>query len=147
MKFTIIQNKKESQRLAFVKGLKELTGLGLKEAKDLADDLNYNFDRMGTSKKTIELGGADVLKKIRDFQIYVKENCSGMYNSLGTEHAREMKMLMLGIGEKEHYVDFISDTINACDDSNELIKEILNELPKEKLNDILIKINNRLNIN
>jgi len=56
-------------------------------------------------------------------------------------------MLMLGIGEKEHYVDFISDIITICDDSNEIIKEVLNELPKEKLNDILNKINNRLNIN
>lgn len=147
MKFTIVQNNKESQRLAFVKALKDLTGLGLKESKDLADDLNYTFDRMGVSRKTIELSGADVLKKIKDFQIAIKENCSGSYNSLGTEHSREMKMLMLGIGEKEHYVDFISDIITICDDSNEIIKEVLNELPKEKLNDILNKINNRLNIN
>jgi hypothetical protein len=58
----------------------------------------------------------------------------------GVEFDREYKLLTLGLGEQEDYVDFISQNLNYFTNQQEAIKLILTKLSKEDL----IEITNKL---
>lgn len=83
------------------------------------------------------------LALVNSFVSSLKDIGVNAYINGGVQFEREFKMLSLGIGEKEDYVDFISEYIksmpyveNILDivlsslDKNELI-EIVNEIKKE----------------
>jgi large subunit ribosomal protein L7/L12 len=64
--FTVVLKEAGASKLAVVKAVKELTGLGLKEAKDLVDGVPSNIkegvakDEAEGLKKSLEEAGAEV---------------------------------------------------------------------------------------
>jgi hypothetical protein len=124
---------KTPSKLAFVKLIKEVGGLGLKEAKDIADTFDYDIN------KTVEF---EILtsKSIDQFRKDLKEIGGQYLVNGGVEFDREYKLLTLGLGEQEDYVDFISQNLNYFTNQQEAIKLILTKLSKEDL----IEITNKL---
>jgi hypothetical protein len=124
-KLRITQNRTEQNRLAFVKALKDVSGFGLKEAKDVSDSLHYKFKgdpvtteitldgEWGNKPKTSD----DITK----FRKALNEVCTGSYTvNGGAEWERETKLLSLGIGSDSDYVNSISNIVIF----NKLIEEI-----------------------
>lgn len=127
---------KTPSKLAFVKLIKEVSGLGLKDSKDIADTFDYDIN------KTVEF---EILtsKSIDQFRKDLKD-MGGQYLVNGdVEFDREYKLLTLGLGEQEDYVDFISENLNYFTNQQEAIKIILTKLSKEDL----IEITNKLDYN
>ena len=124
---------KTPSRLAFVKLIKDVSGLGLKESKDISDTFDYDIN------KTVEF---EILtsKSIDQFRKDL-ELIGGQYLvNGGVEFDREYKLLTLGLGEQKDYVDFISENLNYFTNQQEAIKIILTKLSKEDL----IEITNKL---
>lgn len=124
---------KTPSKLAFVKLIKQVSGLGLRESKDIADTFDYDIN------KTVEF---EILtsKSIDQFRKDLKD-MGGQYLVNGdVEFDREYKLLTLGLGEQEDYVDFISENLNYFTNQQEAIKAILTKLSKEDL----IEITNKL---
>jgi translation elongation factor EF-Ts len=124
---------KTPSKLAFVKLLKEVTGYGLKESKDIADTFDYDIN------KVVEF---EILrdKSIDQFRKDLREIGGQYLVNGGVEFDREYKLLTLGLGEQEDYVDFISQNLNYFTNQQEAIKLILTKLSKEDL----IEITNKL---
>lgn len=149
-KIKITQNRPESSRLAFVKALKDVSGLGLKEAKDLADTLHHGF---GTGSKTIEISigvnngytkpSPKTIKDIKDFIKYLNENCSGDYTvGGGIAFERESKLLSLGMGSDADYISFISKVMmeKSRTEIEEFMSSIMSNVNREDLQKIFNKL-------
>lgn len=139
-----------AEKLAFVKLIKDCSGLGLKEAKDLCDDLHryphivrempirdwesYDYT---TGKSTPAT--TDYRKK---FATEIK-NISGKFIvNGGVQWERNVKMLKLGIADKSDYIDFMKDCIlNKFDNSEDILTFVLDKLSKEDLQEIFNKAN------
>jgi hypothetical protein len=124
---------KTPSKLAFVKLLKEVTGYGLKESKDIADTFDYDINRVVEFKILRD-------KSIDQFRKDLREIGGQYLVNGGVEFDREYKLLTLGLGEQEDYVDFISQNLNYFTNQQEAIKLILTKLSKEDL----IEITNKL---
>jgi hypothetical protein len=120
-------------KLAFIKLIKEVSGLGLKESKDIADIFDYNIN------KTVEFEMSRD-KSIEQFKKDLKDIGGQYLVNGGVEFDREYKLLILGLGEQEDYIDFISDNLNYFTNQEEAIKFILAKLSKEDL----IELTNKL---
>ena len=125
---------KTPSKLAFVKLIKEVSGLGLIESKDIADTFDYDIN------KVVEF---EILtsKSIDQFRKDLKDMGGQYLVNGGVEFDREYKLLTLGLGEEEDYIDFISENLNYFTNQQEAIKAILTKLSKEDL----IEITNKLN--
>ena len=124
---------KTPSKLAFVKLIKEVSGLGLKESKDIVDTFDYDIN------KTVEFEiPRDI--SIDQFRKDLKDIGGQYLVNGGLEFEREYKLLTLGLGEQEDYVDFISENLNYFTNQEEAIKAILTKLSKEDL----IEITNKL---
>lgn len=132
-KISIGITSKVPSRLLFVKTIKEATGLGLREAKDICD---YLCDNMG-KYKIIE-----ILPRVKfgideeDTYSYLSRKlpeCGGeiLLNG-GIEWQRDVTILKLGMGETQEYVDILSDNIMNFR-NQKLLKKILAEIEKDKL--------------
>ena len=119
--------------MAFVKLIKEVSGLGLKESKDIADTFDYDIN------KTVEFEMSRD-KSIEQFRKDLKDIGGQYLVNGGVEFDREYKLLTLGLGEQEDYIDFISDNLNYFTNQEEAIKFILAKLSKEDL----IELTNKL---
>lgn len=147
MKVRIAITEKIESKLRFVKIIKSVTGLGLREAKDIVDhlcdnqkktveiDINKNFeleDWNSTSKKTF------------DSLSYLKEeikHCGGKILINGGEQwHREYKMLSIGVGELDDYHSFLKDYILINPD---FMKNILEKIKKEELQQLISEIENK----
>ena len=145
MRIRIIQNKHENHKLQFVKSLKSLTGLGLKEAKWICDDLNRAFDN-GRETKVISSVKSSVdievssLQKLEEFKEDIK-NCSGDYSFITKEWDREIKLVSL-VGNREDYINLIYGFYNEVHALSQIdfIKEILDILTEDQLKQILLNI-------
>ena len=124
---------KTPSKLVLVKLIKELSGLGLKESKDIADSFDYDIN------KTVEFE-IPTSKSIDQFRRDLKDMGGQYLINGGVEFDREYKLLTLGLGEQEDYVDFISENLNYFTNQQEAIKIILTKLSKEDL----IEITNKL---
>jgi len=137
-------------KLAFVKLIKECSGLGLKESKDLCDDLhNYpiivrempirdwkDYD-YSTGKSTPAT--TDYRKK---FTTEIKDVGGRFIVNGGVQWERNVKMLSLGIGDKTDYAEFMKDYIlNKFDNSEDILTFVLDKLSKEDLQEIFNKTN------
>ena len=139
-----------TQKLAFVKLIKECSGLGLKEAKDLCDDLHnhphivrempirdwesYDYT---TSKSTPAI--TDFRKK---FITEIKNVGGRFVVNGGVQWDRNVKMLKLGISDKSDYTEFMKDYIlNKFDNSEDILTFVLDKLSKEDLQEIFNKTN------
>lgn len=142
--------KPATQKLAFVKLIKECSGLGLKEAKDLCDDLHkypevvrempirdwedYDYT---TGKTTPAI--TDFRKK---FTTEIKNIDGKFIVNGGIQWERDVKMLQLGIAEKSDYTEFMKDYIlNKFDNSEDLLTFVLDKFSKEDLQELFNKTN------
>jgi hypothetical protein len=140
MKIRLSTTEKVTSKLMFVKILKNVTGLGLKESKDIVDYLCENprvSKDIDIKKDFIDYDGS-VINSVR----YLREelpNCGGniLFNG-GVEYERELKMLSLGIGDKDDYYSFLMDYIDI---NKEFIINILSKLEKEDLQKLIKEIN------
>lgn len=124
---------KTPSKLAFVKLIKEVSGLGLRESKDIADTFDYDINKTADFEILTS-------KSIDQFRKDLSQ-VGGQYLVNGSvEFDREYKLLTLGLGEQEDYVDFISENLNYFTNQQEAIKIILTKLSKEDL----IEITNKL---
>lgn len=132
---------KTPSKLAFVKLIKQVSGLGLKESKDIVDTLHH--ERCGIFdydiNKTVEF---EILKDISidQFRKDLKEIGGQYLVNGGLEFEREYKLLTLGLGEQEDYVDFISENLNYFANQEDTIKFILSKLTKEDLIELTKKL-------
>ena len=133
-------------KLQFVKNIKELLGLGLKDSKDIVDNIcNMPF-------KSVELeipmnkSISDVKKLLDDLSwtSISRDDEISFYNyeiNGGLQWQREANMLKLGIGSREDYLDFIKQSIQTnFGNSEKLITFVLNKLSDEQLHETLEKI-------
>jgi hypothetical protein len=139
MKIRLTVVEKIESKLKFVKLLKDVSGLGLKEAKDIAD---YLCENIGKSKEL------DINSEFKDSSgnmidsIYYLNNelpyCGGriLLNG-GKEWQREFKMLSLGIGESEDYSYFIKEYLST---NREFLDNVLSKLKKEDLQKLINEI-------
>lgn len=128
---------KTPSKLAFVKLIKEVSGLGLKESKDIADTFDNDINR------PVEF---EILtsKSIDQFRKNLKDIGGQYLINGGLEFDREYKLLTLGLGEQEDYVDFISSNLNYFSNKEDTIKLILNKLSKEDLIEITNKLDYKI---
>ena len=124
---------KTPSKLAFVKLIKQVSGLGLKESKDIADTFDYDINKTVEFEIPREISIEQFRKDLNDV--------GGQYIvNGGLEFEREYKLLTLGLGEQEDYVDFISENLNYFTNQHDTIKFILSKLTKEDL----IELTNKL---
>ena len=92
-----------------VKAVKDATGLGLREAKDICDNLIDSFNHGFSSECQLVLKQGDNPRLIEDKLRLALSKCSGGYEVLGRQWERQMKLLSLGIGEDQDYNNFIGE--------------------------------------
>lgn len=132
MKVRLKLNKSCDSKLKFVKILKDYTGCGLKDSKDICDYLHE------TPYKPVEfLLDVKDLSDVDSFRNSLLEMGLDFELTGGTVHERNKKLLLLGIGEKEDYVQFLEE---ALIDQREVISLLLNKLSKDDLKDIFNNI-------
>ena len=93
---------KISNLLQFVKTLKDHTGLGLKEAKDLCDSIRSNE-------------GQEYLVYITSspeaFEKEVREKIGHMIYVTNREKERQVKLVALGLGDDSDKIDLVTDEL------------------------------------
>ena len=122
-------------KLIFVKLIKECSGLGLKESKDICDRLHAG------EVQTFEVREDDSVNYAKKFRQDIV-NCGGKFQVSGcVEFQRNYKMLQLGIGDDSDYIDFISESIfqNNLENSEEFLKFVLTKFNREQLIEIFDK--------
>ncbi len=125
-------------KLYLVKALKDVTGLGLREAKDLIDELH-----LGHEVKTVVSSIEGVIELKNRFN----ENGKFIING-GIEHQRNIQLLQLELGESDEYINEISDRIfYQLDDENSklLLNFALSKLSHQQLIEIFTESNSFIN--
>ncbi len=117
-----------NNKLQFVKLLRNYTGLGLSECKDLCDLLDY-------PKSIVDFELLED-KSIEDFKRDIKDITGDYLVNGGKEFNREFKLLKLGIGNREDYINFVIQN-NEYFDKQELIKIFLRRFDKNELIEIM----------
>lgn len=139
-----------TQKLAFVKLIKECSGLGLKEAKDLCDDLHHNpsivrempIRDWETYDYTIGKSTPAITDFRKKFTTEIKKIDGKFLVNGGIQWERNIKMLKLGIGGESDYSDFIKDYIlNGLEDSENLLTLALSKISENDIKEVFNKIN------
>jgi hypothetical protein len=124
---------KTPSKLAFVKLIKQVSGLGLKESKEIVETFDYDINKTVEFEIPREISIEQFRKDLNDV--------GGQYIvNGGLEFEREYKLLTLGLGEQEDYVDFISENLNYFTNQDDTIKFILSKLTKEDLIELTKKL-------
>jgi hypothetical protein len=125
-------------KLAFVKLIKDCSGLGLKEAKDLCDELHKN-PHLVQDMPVMPTDDTDYSKRF----INEIKNVGGEFLvNGGIQWERNIKMLKLGIGDESDYSDFIKDYIlNGLEDSEILLTLVLSKISEDDIKEVFNKIN------
>lgn len=108
------------KHLQFVKIIKEHTGLGLKDAKDLSDDIKIIYDR--SYNKWVELDiitDSYSLKKDISYQGFRVE-------IIDQTEERNLKLMSIGLGDKSDLIESISKELSI-----ELYSKVKNELSND----------------
>jgi hypothetical protein len=141
---------KTPNKLAFVKLIKECSGLGLKEAKDLCDNIHNYPERVHEMPirdwETYDYNTGVTTPATTDYRIKFTteiKNIEGRYVvNGGIQWQRNVKMLSLGIADKPDYIEFMKDYIlNKFDNSEDILTFVLDKLSKEDLQEIFNKTN------
>lgn len=129
-------------KLQVVKLIKDCTGLGLKQSKDIADEM---FNKIGLVKE-IELvepylKEGKTFNPFEEFTTKIKDFGDFQVTG-GLSWERDSKMLGIGIGELEDYLNFISEfmSYNNLDENKMILESIFSKLNKEDLVEIVNKI-------
>lgn len=136
MKIKIKLITKSNTKLALVKLIKECSGLGLKESKDLCDFLHdHPHTFLEVPIKVNNDNHIDYRKKFID---ELKQIDGEFVVIGGSQWERDFKMLKLGIAEKSEYLQFIKDNVSL----EKAFDRIFNKLSKEDLMDIINNLEN-----
>jgi hypothetical protein len=132
-----LKEKEGVSKLSFVKVIKYYTDLGLKDSKDLADKLFSDLETGINGFTHMKL------KNSNDFKSFV--NSVGdigikAYIVSGVQFDRDLKMLSIGIGEKEDYIGFISEHVKNTRDISDILDMVLSKMDKNQLNEIINEI-------
>ena len=127
-----------TSKLHLVKSIKDLCGLGLRDAKNIIDQLNYGFEQ------TI------ILRNREDVEILKKQfNDHGKFKIYGgVDHDRNIQLLSIGLGAPQEYIDEISDRIFFqldVENSKLILNFALSKLTQENLVEILNESNTFIN--
>lgn len=146
IKFSVIKNHGDWQHLAFVKIIKEHTGLGLKDAKYLGDDVKKSYVNNRRTYYEIEI--CTNPKKFKDDLTDI-----GLYvDVIDRERERDIKLTSL-IGDKSDISETLSDIVSSdlymkvvqmntrdlIDVFKEYFKQLLMEFNEDDLKNILTK--------
>lgn len=125
-------------KLHLVKALKDVTGLGIREAKDLIDDL-HSWREVKTVVSTRE----GVIELKSRFNEYGKFIING-----GIEYQRNIQLLQLELGNSDEYINEISDRIfyQLSDENSKLLLNFaLSKLSHQQLIEIFTESNSFIN--
>ena len=141
MKVRLLLHTKCERKLQFVKILHENTRIesyGLKNCKDICEDIFDNFETGNLRNVEFEVDDRD------KFYSDLRDNYSESEFSLngGIQHDRDVKILQLGLGEKEDYVNYFIENIKFLDD-DQIIK-LFNNISVYLTNDNLKETFNKL---
>ena len=131
IKLKNIQNPITS-KLNFVKMVKDLTGYGLKESKDVCDDIHC-----ASNQREIE---------VLDVENFIKQMTQNFGDYIDVYHPaydRDLKILLVGVGDKTDYVDAITKLIEKNPDK---MDKILKRFEKEDLIEILTEVYDSLKL-
>ena len=119
---------KVESKLQLVKLIKDCSGLGLRESKDICDNLHAGMTQ------TFEVRQDGIVNYANKFRKELNI-CGGKFQvSGGTEFQREFKMLDLGIGENEDYIEFITEYFeNNFENQKEFLKFVLSKLDRHEI--------------
>ena len=142
MKVRLLLHTKCERKLQFVKILHANTrirGYGLANCKDICEDIFDNFETGNLRNVEFEVDDRD------KFYSDLRDNYSESEFSLngGIQHDRDVKILQLGLGEKEDYVNYFIENIKFLDDDqiiklfNNISVYLTNDNLKETFNKIL----------
>ena len=141
MKVRLLLHTKCERKLQFVKILHANTrirGYGLANCKDICEDIFDNFETGNLRNVEFEVDDRD------KFYSDLRDNYSESEFSLngGIQHDRDVKILQLGLGEKEDYVNYFIENIKFLDD-DQIIK-LFNNISVYLTNDNLKETFNKL---
>lgn len=130
------------QKLQVVKLIKDCTGLGLRESKDIADEM---FNHIGLVKE-IELR-MPYIKDGKDFNPY-DEFIKNIHKfgdfrvTGGLSWERDAKMLGIGVGDVEDYAQFVSEhmSYNNTNENKIILESFFSKLNKQDLMELVNKI-------
>ena len=117
MRIKIKSIKKVENKLRLIKLVKDISGMGLRESKDLTDDLVYNIgsvkylDILNRRVEIVYNGSAreiDALEHIRN----ESKNIEGVHFYIND---RDIKLLSLGLGSSEECIEEIKNHIDDED--------------------------------
>ncbi len=140
MKIRLTVVEKIESKLKFVKILKDVSGLGLKESKDIVDYLCENIGKTKEVdiKSEFKDNSGDMVDTIKYLNTELPYCGGRILLNGGTQWQREFKMLSLGIGEAEDYSHFIKDYLST---NRDFLDNILSKLKKEDLQKLIKEIN------
>jgi len=134
-------------KIQFVKLIKDCTGLGLKEAKNVCDRLH---DRPDLIEEITVLDSVDEngITYSRKFINGMKEFVLGEFIVTGgLQWDRNIKMLSLGIADESEYIDFVNEFLidnRNLEKSEDILRFALSKLSKEELQEVFNEINKTL---
>lgn len=115
MKVRLFLHIKCERKLQFVKILHANTrirGYGLANCKDICEDIFDNFETGNSRNVEFEVDDRDNLfNDLKEFYSVSEFSLNG-----GVQHDRDVKILQLGLGEKEDYVNYFIENIKFLDD-------------------------------
>jgi hypothetical protein len=121
-----------SHKLYFVKLIKDCTGMGLKESKDLCDALHTP----NVSWQSIQFSGPEMIQK---FRLGLRDLPSGQFSITGgQDFDRDVKLLKLGFGEIDELRKLIIEHLLLNpEDCEKVLTKLIGKLPKNKLIEII----------
>ena len=135
------------QKLQFVKLIKDYSGLGLRESKDLCDSLHSNPHLVYEMPIRIDFGSNTDLASLSTSGLIKKfisdlKNIDGQFMvNGGVQWERDIKILKLGLADKSEYSDFIKNYIfDSFEDSENILNLALSKLSKDQLEEVFNKI-------
>jgi len=133
---------KYDRRLSFVKLLKNYGNLGLKEAKDLMEDIEDKFNKSPGEYVEFDIMSNEKLKSFKEDLISddIKLHIIG-----GKEWTRELRLLSL-VGDKEDSLKFIEDNMLVSHNIlNKILKLAFDKLSNEDVIEIIDEISKEFN--
>ncbi len=129
-------------KLQVVKLIKDCTGLGLRESKDIADEM---FNHIGLVKE-IKLAKPYIRdgKTFNPYEEFTKNihEFGDFQVTGGLSWERDSKMLSIGLGDIEDYANFVSEymSYNNSEENKMILETIFNKLEKKDLVELVNQI-------
>jgi len=119
-------------KLFFVKLIKESTNLGLKQSKEVCDNLHFNLEQIvEIQPEKLEIFNKGILN--------FKEEL--MWSCRDTSYFRNLNILELRIADNIDYIDFIiENNLMINQDKDNFIKFVLSKLNREQLIEIFEQV-------